>query len=330
MPGASAAAGTDWALANIGGSGISASFDAASGTLTLNGTASSNGASTTVTFQYGLTTSYGSSIAAAQSPLAAGATLLNLKAREQQTFGCSIAGDACWAAQDHDDQATIVAHAGDGDVEARGVGEAGLDAIDAGHGSGLGAVMARAALRLYKQKSIEDEIERQLDAFERQWQAAPDHIDGHQHVQQFAVFREALAEVLMRRYGSAAQRPWLRVSHVAQPGLKAQVISAMGAQGLQQWAQQNTWPTVGPLLGAYGFDGSLEDYARHMQDWLAHVPTDQVALIMCHPAVSAQADDAIGAARKREFAYLASHDFGQHMAEAGVRLVRGSGKPLKV
>ncbi len=203
-------------------------------------------------------------------------------------------------------------------------------AIDAGHGSGLGAVMARAALRLYKQKSIEDEIERQLDAFERQWQAAPDHIDGHQHVQQFAVFREALAEVLMRRYGSAAQRPWLRVSHVAQPGLKAQVISAMGAQGLQQWAQQNTWPTVGPLLGAYGFDGSLEDYARHMQDWLAHVPTDQVALIMCHPAVSAQADDAIGAARKREFAYLASHDFGQHMAEAGVRLVRGSGKPLKV
>ena len=40
LPGASAAAGTDWALANIGGSGISASFDAASGTLTLNGTAS--------------------------------------------------------------------------------------------------------------------------------------------------------------------------------------------------------------------------------------------------------------------------------------------------
>lgn len=40
---------------------------------TLNGTVSSNGASSTVTFQYGLTTAYGYSITATQSPLAAGA-----------------------------------------------------------------------------------------------------------------------------------------------------------------------------------------------------------------------------------------------------------------
>jgi predicted glycoside hydrolase/deacetylase ChbG (UPF0249 family) len=202
-------------------------------------------------------------------------------------------------------------------------------AIEAGHGSGLGQVMARAALRLYNQKNIEDEIERQLDAFEAHWQAAPDHVDGHQHVQQFAVFRHALAEVLVRRYGHAAQRPWLRVSQVAQPGLKAKVISAMGAQGLQQWAQANQWPCVGPLLGAYGFDGTLDDYARDMQGWLADVPQDKTALIMCHPAVSAQADDEIGAARKREFAYLAGHDFVQHMFDASVRLVRGSGKPIE-
>ena len=202
-------------------------------------------------------------------------------------------------------------------------------AIEAGHGSGLSVVMARAALRLYSQQRIEDEIERQLDAFEAHWQAVPDHIDGHQHVQQFAVFRHALANVLLRRYGQALQRPWLRVSQVAQPGLKAKVISAMGAQGLQQWAQTNQWPCVGPLLGAYGFDGSMDGYARHMQGWLVNLPHDKPALIMCHPAVSAQADDEIGAARKREFAYLAGHDFVQHMFDAGVRLVRGSGKPIE-
>ncbi len=202
-------------------------------------------------------------------------------------------------------------------------------AIEAGHGSGLGVVMARAALRLYSQQHIEDEIERQLDVFEAHWQAAPDHIDGHQHVQQFAVFRHALANVLLRRYGQASQRPWLRVSQVAQPGLKAKIISAMGAQGLQQWAQANQWPCVGPLLGAYGFDGSMDDYAHHMQGWLADLPHAQPALIMCHPAVSAQVDDEIGTARKREFAYLAGHDFVQHMFDAGVRLVRGSGKPIE-
>ena len=40
---------------------------------TLNGTVSSNGASTTVTFKYGLSAAYSSSVTAAQSPLAAGA-----------------------------------------------------------------------------------------------------------------------------------------------------------------------------------------------------------------------------------------------------------------
>jgi len=202
-------------------------------------------------------------------------------------------------------------------------------AMDAGHGHGLNVVMARSMLHLYRAQAVQDEIERQLDAFEAHWQAVPDHIDGHQHIQQFAVLRDALAEVLMRRYGSSDQRPWLRVSQVAQPGLKAKVISAMGAHALERWAQHSAWPTVSPLLGAYGFDGGLDDYARHMQTWLAHLPAQKPALIMCHPAVSAQTDDAIGTARKREFAYLASHDFVQHMVDANVRLVRGSGKPMQ-
>ena len=201
-------------------------------------------------------------------------------------------------------------------------------AIDAGHGHGLGVVMARSALHLYRQREVQMQIERQLDAFELHWQAAPDHIDGHQHIQQFAVIRDALAEVLLRRYGTRPQRPWLRVSQVAQPGLKAHVISAMGAQALHDWAQAHHWPTVSPLLGAYGFDGDLAGYAQHMQTWLAALPADQTAVLMCHPAASAQAGDEIGPARHREFAYLASHDFAQHLRDARVRLVRGSGKPI--
>ena len=85
---------------------------------------------------------------------------------------------------------------------------------------------------------------------------------------------------------------------------------------------------MGPLLGAYGFDGTADSYAMAMQVWLASLPPDNPAVIMCHPAVSAQADDDIGAARKREFAYLAGHDFVQHLLDAGVCLVRGSGRPM--
>ncbi len=54
---------------------------------TLNGTVSSNGASTTVTFDYGLTAGYGSTIAATPSPLAAGASGAAVSA--------AVAGLAC-------------------------------------------------------------------------------------------------------------------------------------------------------------------------------------------------------------------------------------------
>ncbi len=204
-------------------------------------------------------------------------------------------------------------------------------AKDRGFGQGLGAVMGRSLLRSFDHHQVMDEVQRQLDAFEAQWQAPPSHVDGHQHVQQFAGVREALCEVLLRRYGSQRPRPWLRVSQVAQVGLKAHVISAMGAQALQGWAQQNDWPCVAPLLGAYGFEGSLNDYRQRMQAWLLDVPTQAPpALIMCHPAASAQADDEIGSARAIEFAYLASHEFVQDLRDAGVRLVRGSGHTLPV
>jgi predicted glycoside hydrolase/deacetylase ChbG (UPF0249 family) len=186
-------------------------------------------------------------------------------------------------------------------------------AFEAGHGSGDTEVRLRSALRLYKQKSIEEQIERQLDAFEAQWQAAPDHIDSHQHVHQLAVFRHALFNVLVRRYGADAHRPWLRV---------------LGVTPLDKLANSFAWPTVGPVLGAYGFNASMDDYARHMQGWLANAPADKTALIMCNPAVSAQADDPLGNTRKREFAYLAGHDFVQHLVDASVRVVRGSGKPM--
>ena len=203
-------------------------------------------------------------------------------------------------------------------------------AQSAGFGGALSTVMRRAALRRFDLQALRDEIERQLDAFEQHWHAAPDHVDGHQHVHQFAGLRDALTEVLLRRYGSAAIRPWLRISNMAQAGLKARVISTMGSKTLQAWADDHDWPSVSPLSGAYAFDGNVADYAKRMQGWLADLPpaSSRPAAIMCHPGAAAQADDDIGPARTREFAYLASNDFVQDLRDAGVRLVRGSGLPM--
>jgi predicted glycoside hydrolase/deacetylase ChbG (UPF0249 family) len=238
----------------------------------------------------------------------------------------------------------------------------------AGHGAGLNTWMLRAMLSAMlsafdapqKRTQLREAIERQLDAFEAQWHHAPDHVDGHQHVHQFAGIRQVLIEVLQRRYGQAVadrtavqaqghtqhalqderKRPWLRISQVGQPGLKARVISAWGARPLQHWARSVPWPHVAPLLGVYDFDPQDGVYAQHMTAWLQGLPPASV--LMCHPAseVSVQtmgwlpdnavandngpAHDPIHLARLREFDYLASNAFAQALHNANVRLVRGS------
>jgi predicted glycoside hydrolase/deacetylase ChbG (UPF0249 family) len=195
-------------------------------------------------------------------------------------------------------------------------------ACQAGHGRGLGGLMWRCLwpLGTALRQRWREAIERQCDAFEQHWQHAPDHVDGHQHVQQFAGLRELLLDVLTRRYDS---RPWLRVSRVAQPDLKSIIISRWGAARWQQLVRAAGWQGVAPLRGAYGFSGGEQAYAQRMRQWLraAH---DDGGLIMCHPAQGVADDDPIGAARAWEHAYLSSDAFAHDLRAAGVHLARGS------
>ena len=111
-------------------------------------------------------------------------------------------------------------------------------ALAAGHGLPLAAAMRRALLGRFGQAQASTVLERQLDAFESHWQAPPDFVDGHQHVQQFAGIREALVATLQRRYGALGVKPYLRISR-APPGLadiKSRVMAWMGANALASLA----------------------------------------------------------------------------------------------
>ncbi|MDD5332314.1 MAG: ChbG/HpnK family deacetylase [Rhodoferax sp.] len=203
-------------------------------------------------------------------------------------------------------------------------------AVASGHGLSLPAAMLKAMLGGFARgagaRLTRSVIERQLDLFEAHWKAPPDYVDGHQHVQQFAGIREALVAALVSRYagrGSSSPLPYLRISR-APPGqadLKSRVIAALGAEPLEQLAAQAGIHGAGSLSGIYDFAGDEARYGRLMAHWLAGAP--ERSIIMCHPAQTAPADDAIGAARAREFAYLGGSDFPAALAQAGVRLVRG-------
>lgn len=193
-------------------------------------------------------------------------------------------------------------------------------AIQAGHGLTLPAAILKAVLVGFNPAKARVVIERQLDAFEQVWQAPPSHIDGHQHVQQFKGIREALVEVMEKRYPS--QKPYLRVSQSTadHADLKTKIIAGLGANAIKNIATKAYITPATGLLGIYNFTGGVAHYAARMQAWLATAP--QGAIIMCHPAQgladAGDATDDIAAARLWEFEYLASDSFMEALIFTGV------------
>lgn len=193
----------------------------------------------------------------------------------------------------------------------------------AGHGVSLLSAMRRAALGGFCPLSARRVIDRQLDAFEAVWKAPPDHIDGHQHVQQFAGIRQALVMALQQRYGR--QSPvYLRLSVGVRADrcLKTRVIASLGAGALARLAGTAGIGCTPALSGIYNFNGGAARYAQQMTRWLHNAPVG--CLVMCHPATQAEADDEIGRARAWEYAYLASDAFSAALAQANVRLCQGA------
>ena len=126
-------------------------------------------------------------------------------------------------------------------------------ALTEGHGMRLGQAMLRAAWGGFSMAPTRRVIARQLDLFEKHWGGPPDHIDGHQHVHQFAGIRDALLAEITQRY--AQHRPWLRISNpTARHGsIKTMIIRAQGASPLRTLSEQLSVPCMPLLSGIYDF-----------------------------------------------------------------------------
>jgi chitin disaccharide deacetylase len=199
-------------------------------------------------------------------------------------------------------------------------------AVAQGHGLSLGRAMLKAAMGGFDRRAARAVIDHQLDLFEAHWQAPPDYVDGHQHVQQFAGIRQALVQALRDRYADQGKRrPYLRVSRTPAglADVKARVIAAMGASALERIAASAGITCASALLGIYDFTGSPARYAELMAGWLRDAPAGSI--IMCHPAQAAEPGDVVGVARAHEFAFLNGSDFSEALSTAQVRLVRGPG-----
>lgn len=191
---------------------------------------------------------------------------------------------------------------------------------------GLVALIFRAYLGRLDAREIGQEIDRQLDAFERAFGRPPDYVDGHQHVHQLPTIREALVERFRTRLpGSTVLRVCdERFATIRRRGVqlfRSAVIAAMGA-GLRRLADAQGIATNRHFSGVRSFT-EREPYRALFQRYVA--VAHRGLAIMCHPGhpdSELRALDPVVGTRADELAYLLSGDFRTDLDAAGVRLGR--------
>ncbi|HEY6003038.1 MAG TPA: ChbG/HpnK family deacetylase, partial [Anaeromyxobacter sp.] len=183
---------------------------------------------------------------------------------------------------------------------------------------GLAPLLVRGHARALDGRALASRIAEQLEAFERAL-GPPAFVDGHQHVHELPVVREALLDVLARRYGKPG--PLVRNTVPLRfRGAKAFAIAALGGFGLRRALRARGVPHNADFAGVYGLDGRA-DYAALFRSWLSGASDG--TLFLCHPGLAAaDPGDPIGPARAAELAYLSSPRFEEDCRAAGVTRVR--------
>ena len=165
-------------------------------------------------------------------------------------------------------------------------------------------------------QALEKTIELQWNVFVDALGRPPDFIDGHQHVHQLPVVRDALFSVIEKKSWGLQKGHWLRncqSSHFRD--FKAAVISMLGAQYFRKKAQQLGINTNSDFAGVYNFNANA-NLKKMWANWLTDL-SGETPLMMCHVAVNENSNaasnsiDAIYHARVNEYNWLMSDDFKQ-------------------
>lgn len=190
----------------------------------------------------------------------------------------------------------------------------------------LSTLILRSALRLLDKTHIQAELNAQIDSFVNEMGCLPDYIDGHQHVHQLPVVREALFAVYEERlrhagcYIRCVYTPDVYWRVTERGYIKQLVIHLLGATSFKMQLLQRKIPHNASFSGIYAFSKS-SDYRDHFVKFLSKVSDN--GLIMCHPGlVSTTTDDVIRGSRSIENAYFLSEQFLLDCQTDGVRITR--------
>jgi len=168
----------------------------------------------------------------------------------------------------------------------------------------LSQLLRQSFLRQLNQAAIEAECHAQIDQFQAATGFLPDFIDGHQHVHQFPVIRDAVIAVHQQRLPKAYMR------YVYEPlngNFKKMMIRATGTKALERLLIKHNIPHNQSFAGIYDFK-QADQYSTFFPDFLRNI--QEGGLIMCHPGFTSSTEkDEIAKARIAEYQYLSSDKF---------------------
>jgi chitin disaccharide deacetylase len=195
---------------------------------------------------------------------------------------------------------------------------------------GLPSLIRRLYLRQINIKTIVAEIQAQIDVFTHTMHVYPDFIDGHQHVQQLPIVRQALLEVHASKMGHV----YSSITENDEPheedldhcdsffrntsnGLgdlcsivgfpKIQALNILGGRKFRRQLIREQIPTNSSFAGIYNFS-KAENYRKYFQRFLNK--TKSGGIIMCHPGCySKDLSDPLHMSRHHELNYFMSDVF---------------------
>ncbi len=186
----------------------------------------------------------------------------------------------------------------------------------------LSRLMLKAGLRQLSKETIRTELHQQIDAFEKALGRLPQFLDGHQHVHQFPIIRDAVVEVYNERLKST--NAYIRlVKTTYDPGdtlanFKKAVVQSMGTQKFANLLKENNIPHNSSFNGMYSFSDA-DAFGRIFFNMLATSPDG--TLMMCHPGLdSTDKNDPIAKARFAEYQYFTSRHFLADLAACNLEI----------
>lgn len=192
----------------------------------------------------------------------------------------------------------------------------------------LSTLMRKAFCLNLAPSAIVAECHAQLDRFVKAMGFLPRFLDGHQHIQQFPVIRDALLCVYQERLQQT--NAYMRVSHEkihwrsffddVGGACKKMVIYASGARAFQQCLAKHHIPHNHSFAGIYSFTKACQ-YKHLFRHFLQDIQDG--GMIMCHPGLASSSEtDSLTTSRYLEYEYLLSDVFLSDCEQHGVVLQR--------